>query len=189
MRKFLLHIHDGLVLKLCFTGKHKENRFSSSILATIPKYMKAMLFSELAQNPICAPYAEKMEELLKSLKENFLLGRKDLSALADKMFANAEVYNSRAEGPYESHERYIDVQCVLEGTEEIELCPVGQLSVTEVYDPSRDIAFYDGKTPCTDKVVLHRGECCVICPGIGHKPCMDNGGQHFVKKVVFKIPV
>jgi len=150
--------------------------------------MEKLKFSELAQNPICAPYAQKMQELLKSLQENFLLGRKDLSALADKMFANAEVYNSRAEGPYESHERFIDVQCVLEGQEEIELRPVVDLTVTEAYDPQRDIAFYDRKTACTDKVLLKAGECCVIPTGMGHKPCMDYEGQHFIKKVVFKIP-
>ncbi|MBR2299712.1 MAG: YhcH/YjgK/YiaL family protein [Alphaproteobacteria bacterium] len=146
-------------------------------------------FADLRQNEICGGYAEEMIELLKSLSKNFLLGRKDLSALAEKMYANAEVYNSRAEGPYESHERFIDVQCVLEGQEEIELCPVDKLSVTEEYDATRDIAFYDGKTPCTDKVILKAGECCIIVPGMGHKPCMDSEGKHFVKKVVFKIPV
>ena len=143
----------------------------------------------LKENGINENLAEKMAELLYSLGKDFVLGRKDLSEWQNKMYANAEWYDTRKVGPYESHERFIDVQCVVAGEEQIELCPVENLTVSEAYDPSRDIAFYDGKTPCTEKVVLNAGECCVIRPGMGHKPCMDHDGKHFVRKVVFKIPV
>lgn len=169
---------------------HRQNEAYVFYLcfAAIPSIMEKR-FSDLRNEIVCSAFAEDMLTLLNSLSENFLLGRKDLSALADKMFANAEVYNTRAEAPYEGHERYIDVQCVLEGQEVIELCPEGALMVKKAYDPERDIAFYDGKMPCTNKVALRAGEYCIISPGMGHKPCMDWDGQHFVKKVVFKIPV
>lgn len=153
------------------------------------KFFAPELAQLLSANGVNAELASKMSEILYELGKDFVLGRKDLSDLVEKMFCNAEWYDTRAKGPYESHEKFIDVQCVVAGQEEIELCPVDRLTVTEAYDPSRDIAFYDGETTCTEKVVLNAGECCVIRPGMGHKPCMDNEGKHFVRKVVFKIPV
>ena len=144
---------------------------------------------DLEKNGISSVCADDMSAFLKSLSENFVLSRKDLSYVMKGMYAFSQAYYTKSEGLYESHKRFIDVQCVLEGCEEIELCPVSELTVKEPYDESHDIAFYDGDIPCTDKVVLSAGECCVIMPSMGHKPCMDSGGRHFVKKVMFKIPV
>lgn len=149
--------------------------------------MKNIAFADLRQHPLCAPYAEEMLAIINNALNNFVVGKIEMSGGARAHLDPEQ--NSRAEGPYESHERFVDVQCSLLSPEEIELCPVQQLTVTEEYDATRDIAFYDGVTPCTDKVILTPGTCCVIEPGMGHKPCMDHEGRHLLRKIVFKLPV
>lgn len=143
----------------------------------------------LRENNVNPDLAEKMAELLYSLGKDFILGRRDLSEWQDKMYCNAEWYDTRKDGPYRSHERYVNVLCIVAGEEKIELSPVERLAVTESYDAAHDITLYDGATPGTDRLVLYAGECCVMPPGLAYKPCLHHEGKHFVRKVIFEIPV
>jgi beta-galactosidase beta subunit len=48
----------------------------------------------------------------------------------------------RAEGVCETHERKIDIQMCLKGSERIEWAPRGTLPVKTAYDPEKEAAFY-----------------------------------------------
>lgn len=87
---------------------------------------------------------------------------------------------------WESHERYIDIQYLVAGREQIGFQNAGVLSVAEPYDAGRDIAFYkdNGKGVF---IPLTPGTFAVCFPHDAHMPlvCMENPGQ--VRKVVVKI--
>ena len=93
----------------------------------------------LRENNVNGDLATKMAELLYSLGKDFVLGRQDLSAWQDGTSVTAEWYDTRKDGPYRSHERCVNVLCIVAGKEEIELSPVERLAVTEIYDAAHDI--------------------------------------------------
>jgi biofilm protein TabA len=99
---------------------------------------------------------------------------------------------SPATGPaagkkYETHEKYIDVQCVLKGREAIFCTDAAKLSPSTDYDAQKDIRFYqDG--PGSESV-LDAGDFAVYFPHDAHKPLCAVGAAAPVRKLVVKILV
>ncbi len=92
----------------------------------------------------------------------------------------------RAEGVWESHRKYVDIQFLLEGTEAIDVAPVGTLAVASAYEEGRDAALYDGEG---GTLVLHAGDFAVFYPDDAHRPGLTAGDGGIVRKVVVKVPV
>lgn len=88
---------------------------------------------------------------------------------------------------YEAHDRYIDIQCILSGSETIRVAKIGPLEIQAPYDPERDVAFYH-LAPGTD-VVLHAGDFAILYPHEGHLPKLPTDQPATVKKVVVKVRV
>ena len=133
-------------------------------------------------------FSKEMEAFVKSaLSNGIALGRHELS---NGCYANVESYVTypRNERCFESHEKFIDIQLVLEGEEYIEWIPVSELKLAEQYDETKDVAFWHTDTPGELKK-LSAGEFCVIYPGMAHMPCLQVSGKSDVKKVVVKIPI
>lgn len=123
----------------------------------------------------------EMVSLIESLKANWKEGRYEL---ANGAYANAESYTTKETSVFERHNKFIDIQIILDGMETIELLtPV----VKQRYDENRDIMFID--IPEVSYAYMSEGTYCVITPATYHKPCMDCCGKHHVKKVVIKVPV
>jgi YhcH/YjgK/YiaL family protein len=91
-----------------------------------------------------------------------------------------------AEGKWESHRKYIDVQYVEEGVERIGWTPVAGLTVTEPYDEAKDIAFYQGDG---DFVTVPAGSFVILFPDDAHMPGIAVDKPSPVKKVVVKVRV
>ena len=86
---------------------------------------------------------------------------------------------------FETHKRYADIQCILQGKEQIWVTEQPLPTPDTKYDPKADIRFWkDGKASLLD---LHAGELVILLPGEAHKPCVRSGGVGKVKKAVFKI--
>ena len=87
---------------------------------------------------------------------------------------------------WESHRKYIDVQCIIEGEENMGVCPINKATVTKEYDEKKDVANYsaEGKiytgTP---------GTFFIFFPENVHRPNITPGGNKVVKKVVIKVRV
>jgi len=85
----------------------------------------------------------------------------------------------------ESHQRYIDLQYIIDGTEEIgwKSLKDGLVPTTE-YDPKRDIRFYQNRPDCWLK--LKAGTFAIFYPEDAHAPGVSTAT---VRKVVVKIAV
>lgn len=104
--------------------------------------------------------------------------------------ASVQHYESIAdcEGYFESHERYFDVQYVVEGQEYCGVCKRDGLEVRTPYDEGADITFYE-EPKLAGKVLLLKGDYIVLAPEDAHKPRLIAGEKMKIKKIVLKVPV
>lgn len=105
-------------------------------------------------------------------------------------FALEQVYlpKARAEGFFESHRKFIDVQVVVVGEEMMEVAEITRLMVATDYNPERDLLKY---ADVADASVLRMqaGEVAVFFPEDGHMPSLQWRGPGLVRKTVVKVPV
>lgn len=123
------------------------------------------------------------------------LRRTDLKALApgkhavqgEDIFVIVEACagRSRAEAKLECHRRYIDIQLVLEGIDEMGWKPVADCASPEAdYDAARDIRFFSDAP--VSWIATPTGSFCLFFPDDAHAPLVSAG---FIRKVVVKIAV
>ena len=147
-----------------------------------------MIISPLCESDRYAPLHPLFAAAFTFLRETDLnalaTGRHDIGAGA---FALVEHRQGcpRAEAKLECHRRYIDIQLVLEGVDEMGWRPVAECAQPVAdYDDSRDIRFFTDapgnwlRTPA--------GTFCVFFPEDAHAPLV---GEGLIRKVVVKIPV
>ena len=105
----------------------------------------------------------------------------------DTAYANIDIYNTKQECKFEAHKKYIDIQMLLEGNEELDYISVDDLTISEEYDEKRDVMFFHNPDKIPDTLQLEPYKFALIYPHEAHRPQMGNGQQ--VKKVVVKIAV
>lgn len=105
-------------------------------------------------------------------------------------FAIEQVYaaKARAEGFYESHRKYIDVQVLVAGEELMEVADISRLTVRQAYDAERDVIIYADFTAAS-VLRVRTGEAAVFFPEDGHMPSLQAERPSLVRKTVVKIPV
>lgn len=111
--------------------------------------------------------------------------------LDDENFVLAQAYmtRSRDQGFFESHRKYIDVQCVLEGEEIMEVEPTQRLAVTQPYNDDKDVIKY-ADTSRASTLLLKKGDLAVFYPEDAHMPCLTAGENPCkVVKAVIKVAV
>ena len=114
------------------------------------------------------------------------LGRHDLDG--DRVFVNVDEYETRPREQcrFEAHLVYADVQYLVTGNEHIAVAPLSKMTLTEPYDPARDVGFFDGEgTP----VALGGDLFLVLFPQDAHMPCMVIDRPQPVRKVVVKVRI
>lgn len=146
-----------------------------------------MITDHLA-NGLC--YAAVDTRLARAIE---FLQRADLAALpdgrydidGDAVYALVQRYTSKlpGEGRWEAHQRYADLQIVVEGEERVGYGQMGRFT-RGAYDPAKDVEFLTGDA---DFVRLTAGEFIVLWPGEVHMPGMAAGAPTTVKKIVVKI--
>ncbi len=110
--------------------------------------------------------------------------------LGDGEYVNIESYNTYdfSQRRYESHKKYKDLQVILIGRENIIVEPINNLTVSEEYNPNKDIMFYENNVRGTDNY-LEEGEMLLLDSQDGHMPCISINESVHVKKAVFKFLV
>ncbi|MGA2070753.1 MAG: YhcH/YjgK/YiaL family protein [Sedimentisphaerales bacterium] len=106
----------------------------------------------------------------------------------DNIYYTIQRYTTKplSEGKLEAHRKYIDIQFLLEGREILGYAPLKGLTTAEVYNPQKDIAFFNTPKEIT-KVILELGLFCILFPDDAHLPCRQLAGPEEVLKVVIKI--
>jgi biofilm protein TabA len=87
---------------------------------------------------------------------------------------------------WESHRKYIDVQCIIRGEEKIGKCPLTKATVIKPYDENRDVANYSAKGKI---YTIPAGSFIIFFPSDAHRPNITPGDNKLVKKIVVKIRV
>jgi biofilm protein TabA len=105
----------------------------------------------------------------------------------EQLFAivEARAGRTRAEAKLECHRRYIDIQLVLEGIDEMGWKPLVEcVDPATDYDAARDIQFFDDAP--ASWIVTPPGAFCLFFPDDAHAPLVSTG---MIRKVVLKIDV
>ena len=130
-------------------------------------------------------YPESVREALEFLRSH------DFTTMEDSV-AILQRYETREpdSGKPEAHRRYVDVQYIVSGREEMGWCPMSpELKVCDPYDQEKDIVFFDNLIPISG-IELAAGDFAVLYPTDVHRPCgSPEGGPQQVTKVVVKIAI
>ena len=114
-------------------------------------------------------------------------GRYELDG--NNLFVLVQKYDTlpKDQGKWECHRKYIDIQYIAEGTEQIGFSNISNMMITTEYNPDKDVAFLSG---VGDVVTLHKGSYGIFFPEDAHQPklALENK-PGAVKKVVIKIKV
>lgn len=160
----------------------------------------ALVRAQLAGSPSFSRALAYVEDVLRvgSPEHQRLLavpeGSTERIELGDGVFALEQAYKAkpRAEGRWESHYLYIDVQVIVTGDELMEVTEVSRLTIAEDNTPAKDLLFY---APYADGSVLRMraGEAAIFYPADAHKPSLTSGAPEvsgaLVRKTVVKVPV
>lgn len=91
-----------------------------------------------------------------------------------------------AEADFETHNKYLDVQILLEGSEMLEYADKEDLAVRIPYDPEADIEWLEGSG---DKIRMKPGMFYLVYPSDAHKPCCHESTPVSYRKAVVKIRI
>jgi YhcH/YjgK/YiaL family protein len=112
-------------------------------------------------------------------------GRYELEG--QSLYVIVQEYNSKPkdQGRWEAHRRYVDLQYIIRGTEQIGYAHLGRLSPGE-YDAAKDFLPLSGQG---DFLTLHAGDFMLLMPEDAHMPGVAVVGPGPVKKAVVKIGI
>ena len=140
--------------------------------------------------------AERYYDLNPGFEKAFaFLGRSDLAELPggtykiddDRVFCmiSKGPGRTRAEAKLEAHRKYIDIQYIITGKEEMGYKPTDKCKLILInYDPDRDIMFFNDKPDSWNTV--RAGSFAIFFPKDAHAPMVSKGEIH---KAVIKVAV
>jgi YhcH/YjgK/YiaL family protein len=111
--------------------------------------------------------------------------------LAGGAFVIEQAYETRlrADGFFESHQKYIDVQTIWEGEELMEVADVSRMTVKQPYNEKRDLVIYEDSSDAT-LLRVFPGQIAIFFPTDVHMPTMRiRAAAVAVRKCVVKVPV
>lgn len=91
-----------------------------------------------------------------------------------------------SEGTYEAHRKHVDVQIVMEGSEEMAWADVSDLKIEIPYSPEKDAERLNGDK--SHHILISEGMFYMVFPHDGHKPVSHTGDKHRFTKIVMKLP-
>lgn len=133
------------------------------------------------------PLMKEAFAFIRSFCENPLAdGRYELCG--DRLYAMVSNYQPgpREEPCYEAHDRYIDIQCMISGSEYQWYAARDQVSVSVPYEEEKDIGFYkyDG---AGSRLHLTAGSFAIYFPQDAHLPSMEDGIAKECTRIVVKV--
>jgi YhcH/YjgK/YiaL family protein len=106
----------------------------------------------------------------------------------ENAFAIVQEYQTKpgAQGVWEAHRRYIDVQFVQSGVEAMGWAPIQQMRVKQPYDSEKDLEFFDGSG---QMIEVPAGHFAIFLPHDVHMPGLAVAAPQTVRKIVVKVAV
>jgi YhcH/YjgK/YiaL family protein len=148
-----------------------------------------MIIDRLANSHLYAGLSPRIERAFQYLQQTDLqtieVGKYEIDG--KNLFALVQQYSTKpkAQGKWEAHRRYIDVQYIVQGREQIAYAHLSRLTQGE-YDAVKDFLPLSGEG---DYLTLSSGDFMLLYPEDGHKPGLALADPSVVKKVVVKVAV
>lgn len=120
--------------------------------------------------------------------ENIAALKKGRVNLSGGVYAIVDEYETKdmKDTFIECHKKYIDIQIILEGAEQIGICNKNEAKIIEAYDEENDLEKLAGEI---DLITLRKGYFVMFYPQDGHAPGLKiDNKKGKIKKIVFKIP-
>jgi len=135
---------------------------------------------------------ERWDKAFTFLKSNDLLKLeiKRYEIDGDNVFAPVSEYLSKNEedARFEAHKKYIDIQYVISGVEQMSVAPYSALdTITVPYDPAKEVEFMKVKESKHFKATAENFF--IFFPSDIHRPGVKIGQNVQVKKIVVKVKV
>lgn len=124
-------------------------------------------------------------EFIKNIKlADLEPGRYEING--ENAFALVQSYNTKSlnEGIYEAHKKYIDIQYIISGEEQIGYSNLKNLEVNTPYKEEADAALLKGNG---NLLTLRAGDFAIFFPEDAHMPGISLVESSLVKKLVLKI--
>jgi len=144
--------------------------------------------------PQCPNFADAIAWAEQANPASLAFGKHDIDG--ERLFVIHESIELSPFGPdsvWEAHNRYIDIQYILEGTERMAYAPrTESLPVKTPYDFATDKVFYDAAQLQGTMIDVPAGHTAVLFPEDTHAPGLaldDPAASRAVKKLVLKVRV
>ena len=106
------------------------------------------------------------------------------------VYALVQDYESKPieEGKFEAHRKYIDIQYVIKGEEQMGVADVADFNEVSSYSEEKDIIFLSPKCDCKSEFIkVKSGEFAIFEPQDAHMPSISIYTPEYIKKVVVKV--
>lgn len=145
-------------------------------------------YEELKNYKPVLKYLESALECVEQLrKEQFPAGRHEYEG--GFLFVQRGKTKAYERDKYEVHRKYIDVQYLIEGCEEVIYSPLRRLKSVVLYNEADDIEFLEDKEEKPAFLTVREGMCYIAFPEDGHMPCRYKELPNNYLKIVMKLPV
>ncbi|MFO7636251.1 MAG: YhcH/YjgK/YiaL family protein [Clostridia bacterium] len=148
-----------------------------------------MIYDTLINIPIYGNISERLEKAFRYLADHdmefFDDGRYEIDG--QEIFCIIQSYSSKEESAWEGHKEYIDIQYMIYGTEEIRVSNIEEMRHVGMYDPEKDIHFFEGAASC--RLFMRPRDFAVFFPEDIHMPALCIDAPSHVKKAVIKVHV
>lgn len=91
------------------------------------------------------------------------------------------------EGTFEAHRKYVDVQILIDGSEEMAWATLNDLDSVVPYNEEKDAEHFSGNNQ--NNMLISTGMFYIAFPQDGHMPIRHTKDQHTYTKIVMKLPV
>ena len=132
--------------------------------------------------------SENLKKGFEWLKNNKLDSIDDGRYLIDgeNIFANVQSYLTKDEAPFEAHKKYVDIQYMIKGEEQVGIAEKQDCITIENYNEDKDVEFLECKCNKTYQI-LREGEFLVFFSQDAHQPSLKIHNNSLVKKVIVKV--
>ncbi len=110
------------------------------------------------------------------------LGKHDIKG--NELYFNLQEGDTKPTQKLEAHKKYIDIQVVIEGEEYMGYTNISNTTVSEEYNPEKDVMFLNGKV---DKLRADETRFLIFYPEDAHMPSLCDREPQKVRKAIFKI--
>ena len=134
------------------------------------------------------PNFEKAFKFLESLNKNSDKGPFEFDGFRGNVLEleASDLSAANEEKQLEAHREYLDIHFVIDGTEAIGYADIDTLEPVTEFNKEDDYILLKGDMY---KVILNKGDFCIVFPEDAHAPCMCANEEKYVKKAVVKILV